>query len=77
MTFTIFYKNKCPFCERAEDQFKLYNLSYKKYVVNEDFSPTEFKEQFGENATYPQVFYNKQHVGGCDDTLHFIKQKFQ
>lgn len=76
MSFTIFYKEGCPFCERAENHFNAFNLNYNKYVLNQDFSPAEFKHTFGEGATYPQVFYKKHHIGGSDDTIHFINNKY-
>lgn len=76
MSFTIFYKAGCPFCERAESHFNAFNLNYTKYVLNQDFSPSEFKYTFGERATYPQVFYKKHYIGGSDDTIHFINNKY-
>ena len=77
MTFKIFYKNGCPYCERAEDTFNAYDLKYKKYVLDEDFTRKEFYDTFGENSTFPQVYHNKKHIGGSDDTIKYIESKYE
>ena len=38
MTFKIFYKNGCPYCEKVENTLNAYELKYKKYVLDEDFT---------------------------------------
>jgi len=76
MTFKIFYKNGCPYCEKVENTLNEYDLKYKKYVLDKDFTRKEFYELFGEKTTFPQVFHKKNHIGGSDDTIEYIEAKY-
>ena len=71
---TMFIKTPCGFCkkamrvaERRGMEFKIYNL-------------TGFKDRLiaisGRN-TYPQIWVDGNHIGGCDDFLAFIGEVYQ
>lgn len=45
------------------------------YNLNQDFTPQEFYEMFGEGSTFPQVLCDNVKLGGCMNTIKFLKEK--
>jgi glutaredoxin len=45
------------------------------YNLNEHFTKEEFYAEFGEGSTFPQVICDDQKLGGCSDTIQFLKEK--
>jgi glutaredoxin len=45
------------------------------YNLGEDFTKEEFYSEFGEGSTFPQVLCDDQKLGGCVDTVKFLKEK--
>ena len=54
---------------------KLANLSHVIYNLGEDFDRDSFYGQFGEGSTFPQVVLNGDNLGGCTDTVKYLKEK--
>jgi glutaredoxin len=53
-------------------------LTGNKFVVynlGEDFTKEEFYSEFGEGSTFPQVVCDDQKLGGCTDTVKFLKEQ--
>ena len=75
MNFTIYSKDGCPYCTKVEQVLQLTKLQYVLYKLNEDFTREEFYAEFGKRSTFPQVILNNQHIGGCTETVHYLKQK--
>ena len=74
MSFSIFFKNNCPFCIKTENLFNANNLKYNKFVLDKDFNRDEFNYTFGDNSTFPRVFHDKELIGGSDDTEIYLKK---
>ena len=49
-------------------------LNHAIYTLDEDFTRKEFYDQFGQGSTFPQVVYNNQKLGGCVDTVKYLKE---
>lgn len=65
----IYTKPYCPYCERAKALLEEKGAEYNEIVASHD--PTlraEMNERSG-RYTYPQIFINGTHVGGCDDLM--------
>ena len=45
------------------------------YNLGEDFTKEEFYLEFGEDSTFPQVICDDQKLGGCANTVKFLKEK--
>jgi len=75
MRFTIYSKEGCSYCEKVKKVFNLTNLQYVVYTLDEDFTKEEFYAEFGEGTTFPQVVCNEQKLGGCVDTIKFLKEQ--
>jgi len=74
MKFTIYSKNGCPYCEKIKQVMKLANLDHITYTLGENFSRDEFYAEFGNGSTFPQVIMDDQHLGGCTDTVKYLKE---
>jgi glutaredoxin len=75
MKFTIYSKDGCPYCTKVEQVLKLANLQHVVYKLNTDFTKEEFYAEFGEGCTFPQVIVNDKHVGGCTDTVRYLREQ--
>ena len=73
--FTIYSKDGCPYCEKIEEVMKLAKLSHVIYKLDEHFNKDGFYGQFGEGSTFPQVVLNGDNLGGCTDTVKYLKEK--
>ncbi|XP_031136486.1 thioredoxin reductase 3 isoform X2 [Sander lucioperca] len=72
----VFSKSYCPFCIKVKDLFK--ELQVDCNVVELDLieDGTNYQEMLLEmtgQKTVPNVFINKTHVGGCDNTMQAHK----
>ena len=74
MKFTIYSKNGCPYCDKIKHVMKLSNLDHVVYTLGENFSREEFYSEFGNGSTFPQVVMNEHHLGGCTDTVKYLKE---
>lgn len=74
MNFTIYSKDGCPYCEKIKKVMDLTNLNYVVYTLNENFTKEEFYSEFGEGTTFPQIICNDQKIGGCTDTINYLKE---
>jgi glutaredoxin len=43
------------------------------YNLNEHFTKEEFYAEFGEGSTFPQVVCDNTKLGGCTDTIKYLK----
>ncbi len=48
--------------------------SIREYVLGTNFTKEEFYKEFGEGSTFPQVIFNDKHLGGCSDTVKYLKE---
>ncbi|MDI7775334.1 glutaredoxin 3 [Asticcacaulis sp. EMRT-3] len=65
----IYTKPYCPYCERAKSLLEKKGVAFNEIVASND--PTlraEMNTRSG-RYTYPQIFIDDLHVGGCDDLV--------
>lgn len=75
MKFTIYSKDGCPYCTKVEQVLQLTRLQYVLYKLNNDFTREEFYSEFGTGATFPQVVVDDKHIGGCPETVMYLKEQ--
>jgi len=75
MKFTIYSKDGCPYCTKVQQVLQLAELQHVIYKLNTDFTKEEFYAEFGEGSTFPQVIVNDEHIGGCTDTVQYLKEQ--
>jgi len=75
MKFTVYSKDGCPYCTRVEQVLKLAELQHVVYKLNRDFTREEFYGKFGNGSTFPQVTVDEKNIGGCTDTVQYLKEQ--
>lgn len=68
---TIYTRDFCGYCARAKALLQSKNVNFTEYNATENPQyRQEMMDKSGRN-TFPQIFIDEQHVGGCDD-LHAL-----
>tara|TARA_B100000085_G_C18189349_1_gene368928 strand:- start:293 stop:529 length:237 start_codon:yes stop_codon:yes gene_type:complete len=75
MTFYVFSKDGCPSCAKVQQLLQLAEVKHVIYKVNRDFTREEFSQNFGEGATYPRVVLEGQILGGCQETVKYLREQ--
>ena len=73
--FTVYSKEGCHYCTKVVQVLELAGLSHVVYKLGEHFDRKSFYGQFGQGATFPQVVVDQTNLGGCTDTVQFLKEK--
>ena len=75
MNFTIYSRDGCPYCTKIQQVLQLAELRHVIYKLDRDFNREAFYQQFGTGSTFPQVVLNGDNLGGCTDTVQYLKEK--
>ena len=75
MNFTVYSKDGCPFCTKVVQVLQLAELKHVVYKLGVDFNREGFYGQFGQGSTFPQVVIDSTNIGGCTETVQFLKEK--
>ena len=74
MNFTVYSKDGCPFCTKVVQVLELAKLNHVVYELDEHFNRDAFYGQFGNGSTFPQVVLNGTNLGGCTETVKYLKE---
>ena len=73
--FTVYSKDGCPYCTKVVQVLQLAKLNHRVYKLDEDFDRESFYGQFGNGSTFPQVVIDSTNLGGCSETVQYLKEK--
>ena len=73
--FTVYSREGCTYCTKVVQVLELAGLNHVVYKLGEDFERDAFYGQFGEGSTFPQVVLDQTNLGGCTETVQFLKEK--
>ena len=75
MTDVVIYTRKmCGYCTAAKKLLSEKGVAFKEFDATFDFDvKQEMIKKSGRN-TFPQIFINETHVGGCDDLFALNKK---
>ena len=74
MNFIVYSKDECPYCYKVKQALELTGSKFVVYTLDKDFNREEFYNEFGNGSTFPQVICDDQKLGGCSDTVKFLKE---
>ena len=74
MNFTVYSREGCPYCTKIQEVLQLAKLNHVIYKLDRDFDRQSFYEQFGQGSTFPQVTLNGTNLGGCTETVQYLKE---
>ena len=64
----MYTKFMCPFCIRAKSLLKKKGVKVIDIpAANDRAKRAEMNERSGGRNTFPQIFIDGKHIGGCDD----------
>ena len=72
--FTVYTKIGCPFCTKVKSALELAELQYVELKLGRDFQKVEFYDKFGNGSTFPQVSVDGKSIGGCVETVKYLKE---
>ena len=72
--FTVYSRDGCPYCTKIQQVLQLAELRHVIYKLDRDFDRDSFYEQFGQGSTFPQVVLNGDNLGGCTETVQYLKE---
>ena len=75
MTTAVIYSNGSQECERIAQLLKSIGGEFLEYKLNKHFNQKAFEQEFGEEATYPQVAIGTKHVGSMKETLQYMNSR--
>ena len=73
--FTVYSKDGCPYCTKVVQVLELAKLNHVVYKLDEHFDKKAFYGQFGQGSTFPQVVIDSTNLGGCTETVQYLKEK--
>ena len=74
MNFAVYTKEGCPYCEKVKEVLELTESKFVVYNLDEHFDKDSFYGEFGQGSTFPQVVVDGKKLGGCVDTVQFLKE---
>ena len=78
MNFTVYSKTGCPYCTKVIQVLDYLSASkgysIKEYTLETDFTKEQFYSEFGEESTFPQVTCESKKLGGCSDTIKYLRE---
>ena len=77
MKTAVIYSNGSQECERMGMLLQdLKNIDeYLEYRLDKHFSEKAFIDEFGEEATFPQIAIGNKHIGGMKEALRYMSDK--
>ena len=74
MNFAVYSKEDCPYCSKIKMALELTGNQIVVYNLNEHFTKEEFYSEFGEGSSFPQVICDDRKLGGCIETVKYLKE---
>lgn len=75
MTFTVYSRDGCPYCDKVQRVLELTEQKHIIYKLGIDFDRNEFYLKFGHGSTFPRVILDEKVIGGCTETVQYLKEQ--
>ena len=72
--FAVYSKEGCPYCTKVIRVLELAKLNHVVYKLDKQFDRQSFYGEFGSGSTFPQVVLNGDNLGGCTETVAYLKE---
>ena len=72
--FAVYSKDGCPYCSKVVQVLQLAELNHVIYELDRNFDKKSFYGEFGNGSTFPQVVMNGRKLGGCTETVKYLKE---
>lgn len=75
MNYIVYSKDGCPYCTKIVQVLELIEAKFVEYKLGRDFTREEFYGEFGEGTTFPQVLADQTKLGGCSETIKYLREQ--
>tara|TARA_Y100001973_G_C5190276_1_gene330539 strand:+ start:455 stop:691 length:237 start_codon:yes stop_codon:yes gene_type:complete len=75
MNFTVYTKEGCPYCSSILQILLGKDLAFTEYKLDDNFTREEFYAEFGKGSTFPQVVMDGKKLGGCMDSVKYLREE--
>ena len=72
--FAVYTKIGCPYCTKVIAALGLAEQQFIEYKLGRDFTREESYEEFGKGSTFPRVVLNDDLIGGCQETVKYLRE---
>ena len=73
--FAVYTRTGCPYCDRVKQVLAGKGFNYREFKLGEHFDRESFYQQFGNGSTFPQVVMNGDQLGGCSETVTYLREQ--
>ena len=73
-TFEVYSKIGCPHCLKIISALELSEVYFIELKLGRDFDRNGFYSKFGEGSTFPQVTVDGTQLGGCAQTVKYLRE---
>ena len=73
-SFVVYTKIGCPYCTKVIAALGLAEQRFVEYKLGRDYTREEFYEKFGRGTTFPRVVLGDDVIGGCQETVKYLKE---
>ena len=70
---TIYTRKMCGYCTAAKKLLTDKDIAFREFDATFDFDIKQEMIKKSGRRTFPQIFINEEHVGGCDDLFDLDK----
>ena len=70
----IYTRNGFPFCTKIKEVYRMKGYAFSEFTLGVNFTREQFYKEFGPGATFPQVLINGQKMGGCTETVKYLRE---
>jgi glutaredoxin len=74
MSYKVYTRSGCPYCTKIKDVMRAKKLSFQEFKLDVHFDRSQFYEQFGPGSTFPQVLLDSKRLGGCTETVKYLRE---
>ena len=75
MTFIVYSKDGCPYCDKVQQVLQLAEIKHVIYKLDRDYTRQEFYDKFGTGSTFPRVMKDDIIIGGCTETVNYLREQ--
>ena len=70
----IYTRNGCAFSTKIKEVYKSKGWGFAEYKLDVNFTRQQFQQEFGQGATFPQVIIAGHKMGGCTETVKYLRE---
>ena len=74
MTAIVWSKDNCTFCDQAKALLEQRNIEYEERKIGHGYTREDLLEAVPTARTVPQIFVNKNYVGGFTELRKYIEE---